>query len=90
MNQTTPTEVAVKNCRRCNTSPVIFRATCEANDVWVIACPCCGLQIVGKRVEGLSLDNMELVEVTKHGDDLDDLIKIWNTDPIDPEGGVMA
>lgn len=67
--------------------PQIFRAELEGHDVWAIACPDCGLQMIGRRVEGIGLEGLNMIEVTKAGDDLDELVALWNGDSKAAEAG---
>lgn len=73
-----PETVRLKDCPHCMASPQIFRAEYQDGDKWVIACPDCGYQFVGQRVEGLGLDSRNLVPVTKPGDTFDEMVERWN------------
>jgi hypothetical protein len=56
----------------------MFRAEVEGLPVWAIVCPECGYQLVGKRVEGLTLAGMDIIETLKTGDDSAELVTLWN------------
>lgn len=64
----------------------MLRAEIDGNDKWFIVCPQCGFQLVGRRVEGLAIDGYAVVEVTKHGDDYDMLVELWNSELVNTEG----
>lgn len=71
-------EVLLKDCPACHHPPQMYRARHNDEDKWVIACPECGYNLVGRRVEGFALDGTDIVEVLKEGDDCDRLIDRWN------------
>lgn len=73
-----PETVRLRDCPLCLAPPQISRAERDGFDVWAIVCPDCGLQMIGNRVEGIGLDGLNMVEVTKPGDDFDELVALWN------------
>jgi hypothetical protein len=76
-----PETAILRACPVCMASPQLFRAELHGADKWVIACPDCGYQMVGRRVEGLALAAQDLVAVTKPGDDFDEMVERWNAVP---------
>lgn len=73
-----PETVALRDCLKCLAPPQIFRTEIGGREVWAIVCPDCGLQMIGRRVEGIGLEGLNMIEVTRPGDDLDELVALWN------------
>jgi hypothetical protein len=78
LTQPIPRVAHLRQCPRCMALPQIFRAEQYGKDLWVISCPDCALLVAGTRVEGLSLVERDLVEVTKPGDCFDEVVDTWN------------
>ena len=74
----TPETAVLRLCPVCMAPPQIFRGEIEGNDVWVICCPDCGNQMIGKRMEGLGLVNRDIIASLKPGDDFDEMVTLWN------------
>ena len=81
MTALSPSTATLKDCRYCATPPQIFRAE-NNGDKWAIVCPGCGHQLVGRRVEGFDLAGTDIVHVTKHGDDFDRMVEMWNNSEV--------
>jgi predicted RNA-binding Zn-ribbon protein involved in translation (DUF1610 family) len=76
-----PKAAYLKDCKICGSSPQVLRT--EKNDMseaWAFVCPSCGFQIVGRRCEEYALDGINLVDVTKAGDDFDTMVMLWNAE----------
>jgi len=74
----TPEAVYLKDCVICLAEPRIFKAELNNQEKWAIVCPDCGFQMIGRRVKGLAMEGLDVIEVTKVGDDFDEIVSLWN------------